>query len=244
VTGYLAGLVGRGLGRAPGPALEPRLTPEIASVSWQPQAPAPVEPAPATVGEVVEERVATKAPRPAFSEPLGADPPPVGDERPSPPRVEAPRGRRQPRSAEPAPPREGAPTAVQAEVPAASGGGEPQGASAAASSAAANPRRPEREQIVQVRAAPASRPPTAEDGHVARPLVELLPRAPAERPAIPAKAASAQPHVEVRIGRVEVRAPRAPEPWRPVEPAPLRETPADPFVGLAAARRYIDRAWR
>jgi hypothetical protein len=247
VTDYLAGLVARGLGRAPGPALEPRFAPEIVSVSQQPAAPAPVEPAPSAVGEVVEEHVAARAPRSAPVEPFHADLRPVGEARPDPPRVEAARGRR-PRAADPAPLREAAP---KAETAAAQPVVAPRAPAAVSPSravpepAAAHARRPERQQIVDFGAAPASPPPPADEKPLARPLVELLPREPAERPAIPAAPAPAARHVEVRIGRVEVRAPRAPEPSQPVEQAPvLRETPADPFVGLAVARRYVDRAWR
>jgi hypothetical protein len=78
---------------------------------------------------------------------------------------------------------------------------------------------------------------------VTRPLVEMRPREPAAH--FPIAPAPAAPRVEVRIGRVEIRSPRAPEPWRPVEPVPVeRPAPPDPFAGLAAARRYVDRARR
>jgi hypothetical protein len=91
VTDYVAGLVARGLGRTPGPVLEPRLGPEVLADSPEPRASARVEPAPATVGEIVETRVA--ALRHA----------PVNDPRPDPPRVEAPRAGRRRRAAELAP---------------------------------------------------------------------------------------------------------------------------------------------
>jgi hypothetical protein len=241
MTDYLAGLVARGLGRAPGPALEPRLAPEIVSALPQEAAPAPREPPPPAVGGVVEERV--PAPRPALVEPFRSDPPPVGEARPDQPRVDAPRRRD---GSEPAAAPEAGPKAeTAAEPPVAAPRGPAAPSRSHAVTASAPARRPEWLQIVHVAGAAASLSLPPEERPLARPLVELLPREPAERPAIPAAPAPASPHIEVRIGRVEVRAPRAPEPWRPVEQAPaLRETPVDPFVGLAVARRYVDRAWR
>ena len=244
MTGYLAGLVARGLGRTPGPALEPRLGPEILSDSRQPPAP-PLKPAPVTVGEVVEERAAV--PQHARVELFRVDPASVNEARPDPPRFEAPRTGRRSRAAEPAPPRKGAQQAEPAAAQPASAPRAPEGSPSPAVTvqAAELAGRPERQQIVHVAAAPVFTPPPVEERHLARPLVQLLPREAAEPSPLPAPSAPAASHVEVRIGRVEVRAPRAPEPWRPAEPASvLREAPADPFARLAAARRYVDRAWR
>jgi hypothetical protein len=78
--------------------------------------------------------------------------------------------------------------------------------------------------------------------------VELRLRPPAAPPvpASPAARAAAQsqaPTIEVRIGRVEVRAPHPPElpGWSVAAPPP---TPAEPaFARMAAARRYLDRGW-
>lgn len=49
--------------------------------------------------------------------------------------------------------------------------------------------------------------------------------------------------IEVRIGRVEVRAPQQPEaPSEPVA-AESAEPAVSPFADLVAARRYVDRRW-
>ena len=70
---------------------------------------------------------------------------------------------------------------------------------------------------------------------VARASIEPRPAAPRDL------SVRAEPRVEVRIGRVEVR--RAPPP--PPAHAPARAAPTPParrgFDDLAAARRYVDR---
>lgn len=82
------------------------------------------------------------------------------------------------------------------------------------------------------------------------PTPQLLPRrvppAPLSTAAPTANGrAPTTPQVEVRIGRVEVRAPRAPESARWDAPAPALPSSSErPFASLAAARRYIDRSWR
>ena len=97
---------------------------------------------------------------------------------------------------------------------------------------------------------PIVRPASAEV--VAASPVELKPRslAPAPVPASPAARAAAQaeaPTVEVRIGKVEVRAPRSPNlrGWSSSGTAPAAPSvPAEPpFARMAAARRYLDRSW-
>ena len=83
------------------------------------------------------------------------------------------------------------------------------------------------------------RPATLEaprDPPAARPA--LQPR-PAERPwiATPPAAPASEPPVEIRIGRVEVRAPRAPD------PAPVRAPTEPGFPDLVLARRGLERRW-
>jgi hypothetical protein len=98
--------------------------------------------------------------------------------------------------------------------------------------------------------APAAPRPTAET--VTRRLVELLPRPAVEpqptstgpsREAAPTARQEPETHVEVRIGRIEVRRPRSPEPARPPAAAAVPPRADDPFAALAAARRYVDRTW-
>lgn len=107
----------------------------------------------------------------------------------------------------------------------------------------ARPRGPRAQPPTREHARP-GQPPT--EAEAAGPVVELQPR-PTPRAVDRATRAGAReqdrpPRIEVRIGRVEVRPPRPAPPPAPAQRAPSAP-PRDPFAGLAAARRYVDRAW-
>ena len=89
------------------------------------------------------------------------------------------------------------------------------------------------------RQADAPRPAALEVTRDPPPAPPVLQPRPVERPWIAtprAAAPSSEPPVEIRIGRIEVRAPRAPDP----APAP---PPERGFADLALARRGLERRW-
>ena len=257
MTDFLAGLVSRGQGRALGPALTPRLAPQIVGSVWQRPALPSVDSAPSRGDDAEREPPPPESARrevvtggPALAEQTVSEPSPppaveqgpvteavtsVSRARPAePPAVKKVDAAREPAAIEvtaarsrlsvPARP-PSSPTArpLAAELPAAL----PEAAGRTTRAVAAPP--PEPATAAQTRR------------HVQLRTHEPLPAPPvATRPA-----REASHRVEVRIGRLEVRPLRAPEPIRSIETAPARgATAGNPFADLAAARRYVDRAWR
>ena len=75
----------------------------------------------------------------------------------------------------------------------------------------------------------------------AHPIV--APQPPPRREPVPPpefRARESEPAIEVRIGRIEVRAPRPPE--QPPPPAPA-VAPERGFADFALSRRGLDRSW-
>jgi hypothetical protein len=270
VTDYLGALVARGIGRVPGPVLSPRLAPEIvAARGWQARALPPVEPVSEAAVVVPERHEPARSVHPSSREISFAESSPAVRQLPRDRRrAEAPPGRRRTPSAEPPPARgDAAPETIAPRIDQATAHSEARagdaGVEPSPAPATATPSRPVAEPVTArptvpehdaapprvaptpVRDAEPLLPEQTAEPPAPRPRVALLPREPENRPDVPTAAVSTTPRVEVRIGRVEVRAPRAPERWRPVDAAPVHVQPApDPFAGFAAARRYVDRTWR
>ena len=244
MTGFVHGLVARGMGAAPAPAAQPRRVPQfpLPEPAARPE-PRPERPAAHTRAETVPDRRAEPKPsRPAA---------PVAAPAPTTPRrrtIVAPRSEvRSMVRVEPSPPP--AP-GVPDERRASPAPPEPDLRGA-----------PVAEPVVAVRVSPPTR--KAEVPGPARPDVQPTavpdaqhtePRAPTVRAAVDARRPAdpplplhsapvgAEPRVRVRIGRVEVRRPRPPEPITRLEraSAPMPAVPRG-FAELAAARRYVDR---
>jgi hypothetical protein len=71
----------------------------------------------------------------------------------------------------------------------------------------------------------------------------VAPQPPPRREPVPPpefRARESEPAIEVRIGRIEVRAPRPPE--QPPPPAPAA-APERGFADFALSRRGLDRSW-
>jgi hypothetical protein len=221
VTGYLARLVERAVG-LPSTALGPRLGPV-----FPPATAAPPQELPA-------EETAMRDPGRADVSALPAAAPPPG--RPSPPAappgaetMPVPAGRALLGApVPPEPPRRPALDVPPADMPAGrdpAPAAPPATAPAPAARAARASLNPVPERRVPALVGPRPDPPAPAGDGAAAPALERSPR------------------IEVRIGRVEVRAPHPPEAAPERVAVAGAQPPAAPFADLAAARRYVDRRW-